>query len=140
MEITNDHRHDSEIPVQPSAPLFIGRLTKKHLKCLPGHFLLLSSIADPFSSALELEVHEETSREEIWSLLVDRNLNGRTFSVFRDRESLEAEKLERWRAALQQFGVCGLMRIFTQMKLDGKWASTTSRNRVRSLGTVDPIK
>jgi hypothetical protein len=139
MEINNDRRHDNELSVQPLAPLFTGRLTKNRLKSLTGHFFLLSNIADPFNSALELEVHQETSREVIWRQIAARNLNGRTFSAFRDRESLESEKLARWRGALQQFGICELMRIFTQIKHTGQWAPTTPWDRVRSLGKIRPI-
>jgi hypothetical protein len=134
MESKNDHHGNNEVPVQISAPLFVGQLTKGHLKSLPGHFFLLSNIGDPLNSALEIEVQEETSREAVWRLLVDRRLDGRTFFAFRDRESLEAEKLARWRAALQQFGICGLMRIFAQIQRAGVSAPLAPSNWARSLG------
>ncbi|MFZ0746937.1 MAG: hypothetical protein WAM85_21210 [Terracidiphilus sp.] len=120
--------------------LFVGRLTKDRVKSLPGHFFLLSNIGDPFNSASELEVHQETSREVIWRQIAARNLNGRTFSAFRVRESLESEKLARWRGALQQFGICELMRIFTQIRLTGQSAPTTPSDRMQSLCTTNPIK
>jgi hypothetical protein len=63
---------------------------------LPGHFFLLSNVGDnPASPALVCEVTEETCREALWRLIVVRRLDGRTFDVFADKASLQAEKDER---------------------------------------------
>ena len=89
----------SEPNKQPTA-LFRGPLTRGRLKRLPNHFFLLSNIgASAFCSALEIEVTAATSREALWRLIVDNRLDGRTFSVFADAESLQAEKIERLKVA-----------------------------------------
>lgn len=138
MNSDNDHGPDSSLSVHQSAPLFAGRLTRNRLERLPGHFFLLSNIADPFNSALEFEVQEATPRRVVWNLIVERGLNDRNFCAFRDREDLEAEKLARWRGVLQQFGICGLMRLFTQMKPARQSAPTAQCIRInhpaRSIG------
>jgi hypothetical protein len=93
MRTDKDDRLGNDSDNQPSAPLFAGRLTKMRLMTLPDNFFLISNVAPtPFTPALEVEVTKETSREALWRLIVDRRLNGRTFSAFRDKEGLQAEK------------------------------------------------
>jgi len=81
---------------RPSAPSFQGPLRKWKLMELPTHFFLLSGIGDsPCKPALECEVTKDTCRKALWRLMVARGLDGRTFYVFTDKESLEAERDER---------------------------------------------
>lgn len=94
---TNRHdQHEDSGRTQPSGLLFRGQLIKRILKALPGHFFLLSNIGDsPSLPALECEGTESMSREELWRLMVTRQLDGGTFDVFADKQSLQIQKDER---------------------------------------------
>jgi hypothetical protein len=92
--VTNDAKN------HPSGPLFAGHLTRTLLKALPGHFFLISNIGENLlTAALEIEVTSQTSWEALWRLIVNRHLNQRSFSVFRDEESFREENLERLKVA-----------------------------------------
>ena len=81
-------------------PWFTGCLTKERLRSFPQHFYLVSKVAhNPFNPAMELEVTEKISREALWRMIVDCRLNGRTFAVFLDERSFQADKDERLKMA-----------------------------------------
>jgi hypothetical protein len=91
---------ESNSVTQPTAPLFVGKLSKKQLKAFPCHFFLVSGIGwDAWTPALEIEVTTETSREALWHIIVARHLDGRRFYAFSDEESFRADKLERVKLA-----------------------------------------
>ena len=78
---------------------FAVRLTRKRLLSLPDSVYLLSNRSDnPPNSVLEIRITKETSRQSLWESIVRLRLNGRTFMVFPDDDSLRIEKNERLKA------------------------------------------
>lgn len=88
---TNKQPGDAEA----NSPFSI-RLSRNRLLALPNGVYLLSNRSDcPPNSVLEIQITKEISRHSLWEKIVQLQLNGRTFRVFPDYESLELEKNQR---------------------------------------------
>jgi hypothetical protein len=112
---------------QSRAPWFSGPLTKERLLACPDQSFIISNVAhSPFNPALELQLTEEISRESLWRLIVDCRLDGRTFAVFLDNETFQAEKDARLKMA---WGLISNMTCSVRSKSRSHFEAPSHRKR-----------